>query len=516
MQKAIKVIGVGMLTLIAIFLTGLFWPMPKIQVPDQFQNVVIESVNVIDIKTGSILTNRNVGIKGNRILSIDGPSVSTPASDVLVIDGTDQYLIPGLWDMHTHSTQHSPWLHHPLYIANGVTAVRDMSGQLDKADSYWAGTKDRLKWNRKLEKHEQVSPRYVLHSSYQINGANSVPDGFPDFFKAQTHEDVYSLLAHYQEEQADFIKVYAEIPAESYRVLAKNCVRYNLYLAGHKPLNVSLQEAILTGQRSFEHGRIFMFDCFPFADSLRNATDKINAYRNLMPSMISDFDQSKAEELMHLMKDHNSHWVPTLQTLKVSAMANDTLFIKSPYLEYIPALRKILFWNPDVSRAATDNNSAARQDIYKKFYESVKAQIAMAHDNGVPIMTGTDVTDSYVFPGFSLHTEMHDLADAGLFNLEVLQAATIVPARYSGKEDDLGSIEEGKLADLVLLENNPLIDITHTQAITGVLHNGIYYDENTLNKLKQMTLELAGSFHMNVKFIYSLLASPLMRKQIAD
>ncbi len=516
MFKVIKIISIAILTLISIFLIALFWPMPKIQVPVQSQNVVIESVNIIDIKTGSILTNRNVGIKGNRIISFDGPSDSTSASDVLVIDGTDKYLIPGLWDMHTHSTQHSPWLHHPLYIANGVTAVRDMSGQLGKPDSYWAGTKDRLKWNQKLEKHEQVSPRYVLQSSFQINGENSVPDGFPDFFKAQTQEDVYSLLAHYKEEQADFIKVYAEIPAESYRTLAKNCARYSLYLAGHKPLNVSLHEAILAGQRSFEHGRIFMFDCFPFADSLRHAADKGKTYRNLMPSMISDLDHAKSEELIYLMRDHNSHWVPTLQTLKVSALANDSLFIQSPLLNYIPALRKVLLWNPDVSRAAKNNISAARQGINKRFYESVKTQIAMAHDNGVPIMTGTDVTDSYVFPGFSLHTEMQDLVDAGLTNLEVLQAATIIPARFSGKEDDLGSIEAGKLADLILLDNNPLVDIVNTKAITGVLHNGIYYDENTLNTLKQATKELAGSLHMNVKFIYTLFASPLMRKQIAD
>ena len=516
MYKVLKIIGIGFIIFIFIILVALFWPLPEIQVSVKSQNVVIKSVNVIDINTGSILPNRNVYIEGNKIKSIDGPPISTSASDVLIIDGTDQYLIPGLWDMHTHSTQHSPWLHHPLYIANGVTAVRDMSGQLDKPDSYWAGTKDRLTWNLKLENHEQISPRYVLQSSFQINGENSVPEGFPGFFKAQTSEDVHSLLAHYQEEQANFIKVYSEISAESYRTLTKNCARYSLYLAGHKPLNISLQEAVLAGQRSFEHGRIFMFDCFPFADSLKNATEKGDTYRNLMPSMITDFDQAKAEELMHLMRDHNSHWVPTLQTLKVSAMANDTMFIQSPLLNYIPALRKILLWNPDVSRAANDNISAARRDINKKFYESVKTQIAMAQNYGVPIMAGTDVTDSYVFPGFSLHTEMHDLVDAGLTNLEVLQAATIIPARFSGREDDLGSIEAGKLADLVLLNNNPLEDIVHTQAIKGVLLNGIYYDKTTLNKLKQLTKELAGSFHMNVKFLYSLLASPLMRKQIAD
>jgi hypothetical protein len=516
MYKVLKIISIGFITLISIILIALFWPLPKIQVPVKSQNVLIKSVNVIDIKSGKILNNRNVWIEGNRIQSIDSLSVTHIDSGVLVIDGTNQYVIPGLWDMHTHSTRHSPWFHHPIYIANGVTTIRDMSGQLGRSDSYWAGTKDRMQWNHKLENYEQISPRYVLQSSYQINGANSVPDGFPDFFKVQTNEDVFSLLAYYQEERADFIKVYAEIPAEGYRTLAKNCAQYNLYLAGHKPLNISLHEAVLAGQRSFEHGRILMFDCFPFADSLRRAVDKGKTYRNFMPSMITEFDRAKAEELMNVMSHHNSHWVPTLQTLKVAAMADDEIFIQSPYINYIPTSRKILFWNPDLSRSVKDNTSAVRRSINKKFYQSVKMQVAMAQQYGVPIMAGTDVTDTYVFPGFSLHSEIHDLVDAGLTNLEALQAANLIPAQFSGREGDLGSIEVGKLADLVLLNSNPLTYIAHTRTITGVLLNGNYYEKNTLNQLKQLTKDLAGLFHMNVKFIYSLLASPLMRKQIAD
>ena len=185
MFKVLKTISIVLGTLIAPILVALFWPLPEIQVPVKSQNVLIKSVNIIDIKSGSILNNQNVWIEGNRIQSIDSLPIITSESDGLIIDGTGQYLLPGLWDMHTHSTQHSPWLHHTLYIANGVTAVRDMSGQLNKRDSYWAGTKDRLKWNRKLEKYEQVSPRYILQSSFQINGENSVPDGFSSFFKVQ-------------------------------------------------------------------------------------------------------------------------------------------------------------------------------------------------------------------------------------------------------------------------------------------------------------------------------------------
>ena len=514
--KALK-ISLGLLAIMFLVLTtALFWPMPKIHVPIKTNKILIKSVNVIDVKTGKISYNRNVWIEGYRISMIDSIETAKPDANVLIIDATDKFLIPGLWDMHTHSTQHSPWLHHPLYIANGVTAIRDMSGQLDRPDSYWAGTKDRLGWNEKLDNYKQATPRYVLQSSFQINGENSVPSGFPEFFKVLRPKDVISLLNYYEKEGADFIKVYADIPAESYRVLVKECARYNIHLAGHKPLNVSLKEAIVSGQRSFEHGRIFMFDCFPDADSLLRAHDKVKAFRELKPSMIAQFDTLKAGQIMELMSNHNSHWTPTLQTVKMSAYADDEEFINSPYLDYIPTIRKALFWMPDISRSAKDNISSERIGINKDFYESVKLQVAMAHRKGVPIMVGTDVTDTYVFPGFSLHTELEDLAKTGMSNLEVLRSATLIPARYSSLENELGSIGSGKLADLVLLQKNPLDDIRNTREIAGVILNGNYYDQTTLNNFKKDTKALASSFHMNVKFAFSFLNSPLMRKQIAD
>lgn len=516
MIKALKIF-VGFLSLLFIVLAiALLWPMPEIKVPAKPQKILIKSVNIVDVKTGKILYDRNVWIQGNRIDAIDSLKPINVDSDVLVIEADDQFLIPGLWDMHTHSTPYSPWLHHPLYISNGVTAIRDMSGQLGTEDSYWAGTKNRLEWNTGLNNNEQITPRYVLHSSYQINGENSVPSGFPEYFKAQTPNDAIALLDYYQSEGADFIKVYSEIPAASYRTLAKECSKYNIHLAGHKPLNISLEEAILSGQRSFEHARIFMFDCFPHADSLLNTQNKLKTFRELMPSMINEFDSAKAYRLMELMRQKESHWTPTLQTVKMSAYADEKEFIESPFLKYIPSIRKTLFWKPDIGRSAEVNRSSDSMGINKQFYESARRQVGLASNRGVPIMAGTDVTDTYVFPGFSLHTELEDLTKSGLSNIDALRAATLVPAQYGALENDLGSVDQGKLADLVLLRSNPLENITNTTTITGVILNGNYYNQATLQDLQRVTEETASSFHLNVKFVYSILASPLMRKQFAD
>jgi len=112
------------------------WPTSKFKPPKYFEKTIINNVNIIDVETGNIAYNQYVLIENSRITKIDTVQI-TAFDDALIIDGTGKYLIPGLWDMHTHSNQHSEWLHHPLYIANGVTSVRDMSGQLNEKDSYW-------------------------------------------------------------------------------------------------------------------------------------------------------------------------------------------------------------------------------------------------------------------------------------------------------------------------------------------------------------------------------------------
>ncbi len=518
-KRFLKVLKGFFLFIALVFIvitTAILWPMPIIETPNKHSAILIKSINIIDVKTGIILKNRDLLIEENTIQSIDTTGIIKVPEKTFIINGNRKYMIPGLWDMHTHSNHHSPWLHHPLYIANGVTGIRDMSGTLGKKDSYWVGSNERLQWNSDLQDNKRITPRYVLQSSYQIDGKSSVPNDFPSFFKLENESDVIPFLEFHKKENIDFIKVYQQIKLNSYRKLAIEAPKYGIHLAGHKPMFLSLEEAINLGQKSFEHGRIFMFEAFPKADSLKKPDSWKKFFSKSKKAIISNYDESIAIKLMTLMKEKNAHWTPTLQTLKFEASAHNKQFLNNPNLKYITQIRKKLWWGIDAKNNKKRNLSAEGKDVSKDFYEAAKMQIKKASTIGVPIMTGTDVTDSYTFAGFSVHDELYDLTESGLSNLEALQTATIIPAKYANLQASHGSIDIGKIADLIILDENPLENIKNTQKIHAVFLNGILYDSKKNKELKEFTKSIASSFHMNIKVLKSFISSPLIRVQFAD
>ncbi|MGB3151596.1 MAG: hypothetical protein WBB27_13135 [Maribacter sp.] len=179
-----KVFIAIILLIITIVIVAYLWPTSRLQPPKSFEKTIIKNIGLVDVETGEIAKHQFILIEHSRITKIDSTSILV-SDDALIIDGTDKYLMPGLWDMHTHSNQHSEWLHHPLYIANGVTGVRDMSGQLNEKDSYWVGSKERLQWNKDLENNARVTPRYVLQSSYQMDGEKAIPEDAPNFLNCK-------------------------------------------------------------------------------------------------------------------------------------------------------------------------------------------------------------------------------------------------------------------------------------------------------------------------------------------
>ena len=477
----------------------------------------VNNVNVVDVSSGEITRDMTILVDAGLIIDVIASEDHRASSGFRDIAARGKFVIPGLWDMHTHSLKLSPQIHHSLFISKGVTGVRDMSGCLDRDDSYWACPEDRRVWTQQSLAGARISPRYVAQSSYQTNGGNEVPGGSPGFFSLSDEESAQKLVDYYLSQGVDFIKPYTQLSLQQYDNLVRYVTPSKLELAGHKPLSVSLEHAIESGQKSIEHGRLFLFECYEDIEEFRQLDDPIAHYNaQFMRQLIQHQNQEKCDQLMEEMAQSETWWVPTLTTLQMGAMARDAEFYSDQRRGYIPAIIESLIWDPDaksaVDRGFDDEGLYVRGD----FFDQAKVQLARAHQLGVKILAGTDNLDTYVFTGTSLHDELQMMVDAGLSPLQALQTATINPAIFTGLAHQFGAIEKGMNADFLLLNSNPLIEISATRGIHGLIFHGRYFDTQALQKLDAYALAMAQSIRLNIKFLWSALASPLMRVQLAD
>lgn len=505
----------------AVLLTVLLaWPLPEPPNVGIAGDYLITDVTIIDVDKGMARSGQDVRVLKGTIASIEAsiePTSSIPLTEgVQLVDGSGKYLLPGLWDMHTHSTKLAPHYAHPLQVANGVTGVRDMWGCMSEADSFFACIDDRKRWNDALDDGTGLSPRYVSQSSFQINGGNEVPEGYPEFFRARNEEHARELASFYAAAGADFLKPYSELSERVYLALAREARQAGLTLQGHRPLRVSLDTMLAARQTSVEHARLFLFECHPDAEAFRALPDPSAAYTPAMRArLVDEHDEPRCTELMKRMAASDTWWTPTLQTMRMSAMAKDPVFRADPRLKYVPYLYQRLMWMPDADRKATEIDEQGR-NVYAAMYELAKRNVNEARQLGVKLLTGTDSFDSYVFPGFSTHDELKELVAAGLSPAQALRTATLAPAEFVGAEDRFGTVSVGRSGDLLLLDANPLEDIGNSRSIAGLFLAGRFFDRQALDELLAFAEQRAGSLHQNVHVFWRAISSPLLRVQFAD
>ena len=478
--------------------------------------LVFTNVDIINVENGTLDRKQDVFVENGTITQI----VETGAlskSGYFEVEGSSKYLMPGLWDMHTHSIKLSPQLHHPLFIANGVTGIRDMSGCLSKPDSFWACTGDRRKWNSEIVSGKRIAPRYPLQSSYQINGGDEVPPGYPHHFRANDITGIPELVAFNSSSGADFLKTYTDISPEAYLVLAEEAASAGLYLAGHRPIRVSLSDAISAGQRSIEHPRLFVFECYAGALEFRRLSNPKSAFDTRMKRrMIDDHDLDICAEKMAETAHSQTYWTPTLQVLSVPARATSTRLHNDPRLKYIPHIVEVGMWKGDVSSATSKTKLGEDVDVLVDLHALAADTVRRAHRSGVKLLVGTDSGDSYIFPGFAVHDELEALMRAGIAPEDALRMATIDAARFAERDARFGTVSVNKAADLILLGANPLENIRNTRSIHGVMLGGRYLDRPALDGMLAYTQQQASSIRTNLQMIWSAITSPLMRVQLAD
>ncbi len=449
-------------------------------------DLVISNINVIDIKKGTVIGDQCVAIKGDRIIRI-APQGAYRFQAQTIVDGSNKYLIPGLWDMHVHIREYES-IFFPLLITHGVTGIRDMFNPT---------VEDPGEWKSRVNSTNGYKPKLLQVASDIVDAP---PIRWPGSIVIEHPDSAQVVVEKMKDKGADFIKIYDKLSEPVFRSIARECDRQKIPFAGHIPDHISLEDAIMAGQKSIEHLDDISLNLSPKSSShrkrLKEASGKLsfNAYRafkqQITVQSLSERDELLVEKLMGLMKK-NSCWPGTAIFTIFDQLSN------RPY----PDMRNKDFglnYYPD-SLAVAYRESLQRplpSAIQSNIRKLLLAKLKLLEDFerfDVPFLVGSDASPARaIVPGISLHRELEIMSRANISNATLLKSATLYPALFVGNERDYGTVSENKIADLVILSGNPLEDISNTQKIEAVILNGEHITREELQKMLKEVESKAG------------------------
>ena len=444
--------------------------------PQRSASIAIRHVTVIDLAGAPAKPDMTVLISGDRIVAVRRTGRLRIPREAHTIDGSGKFLIPGLWDMHVHFTEVERTF--PLFLANGVTGVRNMGGELDNL----------LGWRARVAAGTLLGPRIITCGPI-VDGPKPAAHG-PHVVVSNATEakDIVSML---KQRGADCIKVYDRLPRDVYFAIVAEAKRQSLPVVGHAPISITSLEASDAGQNSIEHlGSIFegsstieskLMELERSLEPVTEPSDFPRLIASRGTRMLNTYSKEKANRLFSHFVRNRTWQVPTLEVKWAQTFIDDLNKRADERLKFIPE-SQLQWWRPEknfFARYRTPEYIVFRRRLWEKELGLVRDM----HRAGVPIMTGTDLSGAYVFPGFSLHHELELFVQAGFTPMEALQTATRNPAIYLGELRTSGTIQQGKMANLVLLDANPLADIRNTRRIRAVFLNGKYLAREDLDRL---------------------------------
>jgi imidazolonepropionase-like amidohydrolase len=429
--------------------------------------LVLTDVTVVDVRTGALKPEQTVILERNHIFSVEPSKSAKYPRNAASVNCRGGFLIPGLWDMHVHLV-FGDWFPDakditlPLLVANGVTSVRDMGSELDVVQS----------WRDEIEAGRLIGPR-ILSPGPMLDGPKP---RFPSSLAIATPEEGRRAVTDLQARGADFIKLQSLIPRDAVLAIAEEAKKLGIAFEGHVPDAMRASEMSAAGMKSFEH----LIGIFEGSSPAEDDFLKSNKTEG---KFLATYDEARAASLAATLTKNQTWQCPTLVWERGGNLLDASDFSGDPRVKYVPASWKDKTWRrftEEIEAGYGTDDLATR----KKFIAKELKVVQMLHKAGVPFLAGTDTPAGvHVFPGFSLHEELQRFVAAGFTPLEALQTATLNPARFFGMEAQLGTVEKGKLADMVLLTANPLEDITNTQKIAGVFANGQYFYRAKIEKM---------------------------------
>jgi imidazolonepropionase-like amidohydrolase len=422
--------------------------MPAAAAPASPETFAFVNVTVLPMDTDRTLPGQTVVVRGGRIVELGAAGQLHAPDDATVIDGEGRYLMPGIAEMHAHippqpGNELATLDMLFLYVANGITFARGM-----------LGAPHHLELRAKAARGEIVSPR-IYTSGPSLNG-NSVAS--PDAGRA--------MVADQKQAGYDFLKIHPGLDRPRYDAIVEAANEHGIDLAGHVPHEVGLARALEVGQVTVDH-----LDAY-IPPLLRDDSPKADVAPSFFGWNLSDeVDEAKIAPLAQQTREAGVWNVPTESLMQ-------HVLLPSPTAEELAAREEMRFV-PRTLRAQwaeRKNEVLANPDydpeLAERFIEVRAKLIKALHDEGAGLLLGSDAPQIFNVPGFAIHHELRMLVEAGLTPYEALASGNVNVAKFLGEEDSFGTIAPGQRADLVLLEANPLADVSNFRQTAGVMLNG--------------------------------------------
>lgn len=461
---------------------------------EQTESLLIINCNIINVRTGVVIPNRQILVLNNRIASIDSISLNVP-QHIKTIDARGQYIIPSLWDMHMHTISLSPQLHFPLLIANGITGVRDMGdGDSWISDLNDNSERDKTIWERQSVAEKLLMPKILQATSFHVEEIEDTDIGN---YKLKASELVGKLKARGE----PFIKVQleeTEIPEDIFYELQKEAKKQGIPILGHLSPNLDVRQVLDNDFKSIEHAWALIPH---FVKEKKNLEKDIEQKKYDLAKR----DTAVTRAVLTKMANKGVYYVPTHVTSnRKEYLAFNPDFNHNPNNMYVENLQLFL-WKTINWLHTKGYNKETDLPVLEEYYKRGLETTKLANGYGVKILAGTDALDRNVYYGISLHEELQQLLKAGLSNAEALKSATLNAAEYYDISKDYGSIEVGKIADFLMLAKNPLEDIKNTQTIVAVYYRHRLYNSEDLKQMKTFVKKQAKSFGITCKFIWNMI-----------
>jgi hypothetical protein len=420
-------------------------------------DVVVHNVSVFDAKGGKSLPGRDVTLRGNRILRVEPTGAQAPAEGAEVVDGAGLTLLPGLWDMHAHVQD----LDGLLNISAGVTSVRDLANDTEELEAR----------KRRFDAGEEVGPRIIAAGFMDGPG----PFQGPTKVLVSTPKEARAAVARYAKLGYPQVKIYSSIKPELVPHILDESHKRKMRVSGHIPAGLFAGDLVRQGFDEVTHIN------FVFLNFMRDVTETRNPGRFLEPGKRAgdvDLNGKEVRDFVQLLARRKTVVDPTLATF-------EDMYLGRPG-EVAPNLAAVADRLPvQVRRGLMAGGlpvDAKTDPQYRKSYARMVEMVGVLHRAGVQLVAGTDMLS-----GFGLHRELELYVQAGIPAPEVLQLATLGSARVMKRDKELGSVEAGKLADLVLVEGDPTKDISAMRRTRLVVKDGVLFEPSRIHEALGVT-----------------------------